>query len=372
MDNIISYTEKALESFEERPFCSVDSLILSWASYLHMPFFVPYFDKTPPVPLKELFRAEHFADMFDGIWMPESGRRLLNALASSPRFRNIGICGYTEQLDTLQEKQFSAVTFQLTPNLSYVAFRGTGATLVGWKEDFNMAFRFPIASQAAAAEYLVKAAEICPGKLMVGGHSKGGNLAVYAAAMCGPAVQQRIEKVYSHDGPGFLSRFLESDSYLRISGKIEKTIPQSSVIGMLLETQEESHIVKSNRVSLWQHDPFSWIVEDDHFQVLQHLTPDAQYLDKTLTTWLSQISEPERERFVDSLYKIVTVSEATTLEELFSNWQKNLPAILRAAAETDPATRDFLLSVIKKLAGSFIHLPKLPGISDIFPNSTST
>lgn len=367
MDTIISYTEHCLESFEERPFCSVDSLILSWASYLHMPAYIPYFDKRTAVPLKELFRAENFEAMFQGVWMPDCGRKLLTALAASPRFRDIGICGYTEQLDTLQEKQFSAVTFRLTPALNYVAFRGTNATLVGWKEDFNMAFQFPIPSQEAAAEYLKKAAGVCTGNIIVGGHSKGGNMAVYAAAMCESSIQKRIEKVYSHDGPGFLEQFLNSDAYKNICGKIEKTIPQSSIVGMLLESQEDYRIVKSSRVSIWQHDPFSWVVDGEHFHILQNLTSDAKYLDHSLSTWLSQISAPERERFVDTLYNIVTVSEATTFEELFANWQKNLPAILHAAAETDPETRDFLICVIKKLAGSFIHLPKKPSLASLFP-----
>lgn len=142
----------------------------------------------------------------------------MTALAASPRFRNIQMLGYTEQFDAAEEKQFAAVCFQITPDLCYIAFRGTDSTLVGWKEDFNMAFKCPVPSQKTAVRYLTDAARHCRGKILVGGHSKGGNLAVYAAVKCSEDIQKRIERVYSHDGPGF-----------------------------------------------WQHGPFSWIVDNGSF-----------------------------------------------------------------------------------------------------------
>lgn len=267
--------------------------------------------------------------------------------------------GYTEQMDPEAEKQFSAVTFRLTEGLSYVAFRGTDASFVGWKEDFNMAFQ-TVPSQETAVAYLARAALYCPGRLMTGGHSKGGNLAVYAAACCDEAVQGRILRIYSHDGPGFLAEMLTSPGFQAIADRVEKTLPQSSVVGMLLEDQESFQLVKSGRVSFWQHDPFSWQVEGDRFCPADHLTADAHYLDKTLNDWVRGLAQEERERFVDALYGILNVNEVTTFAQWQDQWQKNLSDTMKAASQMDPDTRKFLGHTLKELAAlSVKHFPEL-------------
>lgn len=349
--NMITYAENSLETFAKRPFCSVDSLILAWVSYFHMPRAAKDAHNWKGIPLLQLFHAEDFDEMFHNILEYQNSRRLLTALAASPRFRDILVMGSTEQFDAVSEKQFAAVTFQLTPALGYVAFRGTDSTLIGWKEDFNMAFQSPVPSQQTAALYLTEAARHCTGTILTGGHSKGGNLAVYASAKCSPLLQNRIGTIYSHDGPGFLDHVLQSADFLRISPKIEKTLPQSSIVGMLLEQQENFRIVKSSRISFCQHDPFSWIVENNQFCYIDQLTPDAIYLNRTLNGWIRGLSRAERERFVDTLYGILNTNDLTTLAEWRADWQKNIPAILHAAAQTDDETKLFLLHTLKELAG---------------------
>ena len=180
------------------------------------------------------------------------------------------------RLAALAMPQFAAMTFDLPDGSSYIAFRGTDATIVGWKEDFNMAFQYPVPSQAEAADYLNEAARHCRGKLYVGGHSKGGNLAVYAAANCRPDVSARLARVFSHDGPGFLEQALQSEAFRQVLPKIEKTLPQSSMIGMLLEHQENYKIVKSSSISIWQHNPFSWEINGDDFSYRAPIPPMAE------------------------------------------------------------------------------------------------
>ncbi len=302
------------------------------------------------IRLQELFCAEYFEEMFRNIPFGNDTKQLFFAMAASPRFRNIRIMGYTEQADPVAEKQFSAMTFQITPELYYIAFRGTDSTLLGWKEDFNMAYQSPIPSQEEAVRYLEKAALYCSGKLLTGGHSKGGNLAVYASAMCRENIQNRIMKIYSHDGPGFLESTLESLEFQRISSRVEKTLPQSSVIGMMLEHQEDYTIIKSSKMGLLQHDQFTWEIESDHFICIDKLTKDAKFADKTLTDWLNQISEEDRERFVDALYGVLTANNLTSIDDFKADWQTAIPATLHALSQLDGDTKKFILHTLKKLA----------------------
>lgn len=356
MNNILTYAQTCFETFETQPFCAVDSLILSTISYTRFPDTISEITGWSGMRLQELFRAEHFKKMFHSFPIAKDTEKLFCALAASPRFRDIYVKGYTEQYDTMKEKQFSAVTFQLMPRLAYISFRGTDSTFVGWKEDFNMAFQSPVPSQTEAVRYIEKSAFQCPGILYTGGHSKGGNLAVYAAAMCRENIQSRILRVFSHDGPGFLEETMQSEQFRRISPRIEKTLPQSSVVGMLLENQEFSRIVKSSGIGgLWQHNPFTWFLENNDFIYIDTLTKDAQLTDRALTEWLRTISEEDRERFVDSLYSVLNAGNMTTLDDFRTDWLTAIPASFHAVSQLDADTKMFLLHTVKALASTLIE-----------------
>lgn len=350
MKNIITYTQENMDTFDKLPFNSVDSLILSSAAYIHFPEAIPEVENWKGIRLQELYRAEYFDVMFHNIPLREDTRQLFFSLAASPRFRDIRIMGYTEQFDFTCEKQFCAMTFQLEPNLYYIAYRGTDSTLVGWKEDFNMAFRSPIPSQEEAVRYIEKAALYCAGNFLVGGHSKGGNLAVYASAMCRDHTQSRILRIFSHDGPGFLETTLQSNEFQLIAERIEKTIPQSSIVGMLLEHQEDYRIIKSNKIGLLQHDQFTWEVENNDFIFIEKLTKDAAFADRTLTDWLHRLTEEDRERFVDSLYSVLTANNLSTIDDFRSEWQTAIPATFHAISQLDGDTKKFILHTLKQLA----------------------
>ncbi len=356
MRNIIDYVLDELAPFSEKPFSPVDSLVLSQLSYVDLKDLVPEkCSRRKAVKLSDLLKAEHFQDMFEHVLEPESNRKLLFALAASPRFRDLGVVGYTNAWDDKTEKQFAAVTFLLDKKSAYIAFRGTDNSLVGWKEDFNMAFQSPVPSQQDALGYLQTVARKCSGQLMVGGHSKGGNLAIYSAALCGRAIQDRISRVYSHDGPGFKKNAVDASKLDRIADRIDKTLPQSSIIGMLLENQERYTIVKSSRIGLLQHDPFSWIVEDDHFIQLDQLSAQAQLTDRTLHDWLASISDGQREKFVDTLFSIFEAAQHKDLIELGSDWQNALPAMIESARAIDSTTRKFLMQTLKGLTKSALR-----------------
>ena len=350
--NMLDYVRTELDTFDGRGFCTVDSLVLSWLAYTRLPADDPALAPArgwEGVRLADLYRAEYFATYYAGMWGEEPGLDLLAAVAASPRFRDVRVMGYVDATDPQAEKQFAAMTFRLTEDLSYVAFRGTDASLVGWKEDFNLAYRCPVPSQTEAARYLGAVAARVDGDLLVGGHSKGGNLAVYAAARAPGGVGDRVRRIFSHDGPGFLAEFLATEDYRRVEGRVEKTLPQSSVVGMLLEQQEGYRVVRSNRAMIWQHDPFSWVVEGCDLVTLDGLTADARYLNRTVSAWLGSRTVKERERFIDTLYSVIDLGDVSTTHELRADWRRSIHVRARAFAELDAETRSFVTQTLTAL-----------------------
>jgi Protein of unknown function (DUF2974). len=352
MENIITYAQTNMQPMTANKFNAVDSLILSKLCYLHFERIVPALSGKPPVRLAALLRAELFESIFANQFEAEDFRRFLFSLAASPRYRNIGLNYYVDHYDPKQEKQFSAVTFLLEDKTAYVAYRGTDSTFIGWKEDFNMAYMSPIPSQQAGVEYLNAIAKRIPKRfaLRVGGHSKGGNLAVYSAVMCSPNVQKRIIGVYNHDGPGFKSSISENAEYLRIKDCIYTTLPESSLIGMLLQRHEHYSVVKSNKRGIMQHEPFTWIVSDNDFVYADHIKSGAMHRNKTLNEWLNQMTDENRKRIVDVLFQVIDKTNAGTLQEFSEDWLGSVGAMLGAMKSLDPESRKLLLQTFNELA----------------------
>ena len=351
-ESIIDYVTTELRTFAEHPFHEVDSLVLSQFSYICLGSLIaPPSAGVPqhPLTIQKLYRAECFPEFFAGQSDAVRNRQLLCACAASPRFRDIGVACYDEQFDPASEKQFCAMTFFLGDGRAYLAFRGTDSTLVGWKEDFNMAFLTPVPSQEAACTYTRAVAEHVHGQLILGGHSKGGNLAVYAAMTSPAALQNRITDIYSHDGPGFKDNNFESDAFVRIRDRIPKTLPQSSLVGMLLQHQENYSVVESGGVGILQHNPYSWIVRDGSFVKLSALTTGADYLNRTLSDWLAGLSADEREQFVDALYSAVSAANITSFTELRGNWTDELPRLMDHVKSMDETSRRILQQTLKSL-----------------------
>lgn len=362
MNSILAYAEGVFDSFDERPFCAVDSLVLSTVAYTRVPEALGAARGWEGIRLVDLLRAEDYAWMYSLMWAPENAKRLLVGVASNPRYRDLRVCGYVDELDVEAEMQFSAMTFRVSPAWSYVAFRGTDNTLVGWKEDFNMAFKCPVPAQEAAARYVDEVARYLGGAIVTGGHSKGGNLAVYSAAKCGDGARGRIMRAYSHDGPGFMGSVLEDEDFRAVAGKVDKTLPQSSIVGLLLEDHENYRVVKSKSVSMWQHDPFNWEVVDGAFVELEHVTPDARHVDKTLQGWVARLDEEERGRLVDTIYDIINPNDDVTFEDWKADLSKTLPAILRSISQVDRETAEFLGRAFKELA--VVSMRSVPAIFD--------
>lgn len=357
MGNIIMYATECLRTFDESPFNEVDSLILSWLSYLHYP---DDCRENGDFRVKDMFRAEMFDSMAHHVWFRKKTLELLTAAAASPRFRDIRIIGFKQETDA--DKQFAAVTFELTPRVYYVAYRGTDATFAGWREDMRLALPEPIPSQQAAVAYLEKTAAVLDGSLLTGGHSKGGNLAVYAAAMCSREVQDRLIAVYSHDGPGFQSGFLGAEGFRRIRPLIHKTLPQSSFVGMVFEQECEYGIVGSDFISLAQHNPFFWRVENQRFCPADSLTFDAKLLYKSMNRWVDGLNDEDREKFIGEISNMIDKTDTADVMDFCSHWGQNAAVIAKTIFFLSADTKVFFIKMMYRFWASCCRsLPEVFG-----------
>lgn len=357
--NFLTYAQTQFDSFEERPFCEVDSLVFSWLVYYRLSEALQ--EQTQDgniIELYEWLRAEDFDAMMGSLWDVSGSHDLLYAVCSNPRYRGTCVTNYESIFNKETEEQFAAMSFLLPNGDIYVAYRGTDSTLVGWKEDFNLSFQCPVQSQESARIYLEKVGSQFPGAhLYVGGHSKGGNLAVYAAITCNSAMQSQIAEIYSHDGPGFNEQFLQDARFTNMHERVAKTLPQSSIIGMIFEDQEDYDIVESTAFSITQHDPFSWVVDGTEFKKVEKITVGARYFDKTLNAWMSGLTPEQRGQFIDTIASIINVTGATTFAEVRENWKTTLPQMLEAASELDSETRQHLTDTLAAFAKTMLGHP---------------
>jgi ribosomal protein S17E len=357
MKSLIEYVEAKLEDFNVREFCSVDGLVLSQLSYVYLDNLVPGLDSDSSFTrIGDLLKAECFENMFKGLLFPDNNKKLLFALAASPRFRNIKAGYYTNKLDHKEEKQFSAITFFLPDQTTFIAYRGTDMTLTGWKENLNMAFKSPVPAQEEGATYLNLIGEKVKGPLRVGGHSKGGNLAVYSSMYCLPEIQDRIINVYSFDGPGFKDSVFQNPEFLNIEDRIIKFLPQSSIVGMLLQCQERYKVVASNQWwSVSQHDPFTWLIDGDDFHYVKNVSNRSVNMNKTLNKWLSTLSDKERERYVDALYKAMEAINSASINDFSDIHINEITQILKSVKNIEPETRKILSATIRELIVLYIR-----------------
>lgn len=350
-------------TLEQSPFNDVDSLILCSLSYAALDGLVGPGGATIRQAAEAFVRA-------GGQWPKErrgggmefweDALRLLEQLAGTARFGTMRLFDSVNYVDTAAEEQFSAVTVDTGDGAYFVSYRGTDSTLIGWKEDFNMSYQTPVPAQRSAAEYLRDAARRRRGRLRVGGHSKGGNLAVYAAAHTPQPVQARLEAVYNNDGPGFCAGALDETGYAAVRERIRTFVPQTSIVGMLLDHEERYTVVRSRKVGLLQHDPFSWQVEGPDFVRLETVTSSSRFLSLTLKNWVASMDRERREAFVDALFDILGSAGADTTEELSEGWLKNAAAILSKLRSVDDETRRMLLEVLRALlAAARESMPEL-------------
>ncbi len=346
MGNIVDY----LKSFGQKPFSEVnfkreDALCLSQLSYLK---FDELLSEMSPeqVLLKDLRNYKTFDALFSDVRYEKPNRELYDAFTASRRFENLKLSFYINRIDTEDETQFSAITFTMPGAGVFVCFRGTDENMVGWQEDARLALNKPVEGQKLSARYLDDVASGIHGPFMVGGHSKGGNLAMYSSMCCHKAVRERISRIYSFDGPGFRRSFLESHNYAEIEDRVERIIPKSSYVGLMFASDSNHMVVEAKELGLAQHIPYNWVIERGRFKEGKLKKNHINMLDAFNKTVLS-LDEKGAETFVNYLTDLMGSFDAATTIELSEDVMKHMLSAARAQKEVDEDTKKFMEAFLK-------------------------
>ena len=355
MANAIDYLNwRGDLTLEQSPFNEVDNLLLAELSFLDLTDIVGDVGADEGVELRQAvdayFRRRQGRDLSMGVLVPDLILTMAEKMALSTRFAHMVLHGYRACLDPQAESQFAALTIDTGDGCLFLSFRGTDDTIVGWKEDFNMTFLPTVPSQTMALNYLKDVAAAFPRrKLRLGGHSKGGNLTVYAAVHCGARVQRRIVTAYNNDGPGFKESLLEQPAYQAVRDRIITIVPQSSVVGMLLEHDDNYTVVRSSQQGVYQHDGFTWEVLGTRFVYADEISLEGRINDQAIRSFIGSLDDTQRAQFVDALFEVLGSTNAETLSQLESDGMKTLSAMLRTYKELGKEARQILNNAIKVL-----------------------
>lgn len=343
--NITGYVNNTKSDFFALPFNEADSLALCQLSYLS-------FGKRYASAFKHSIAdlAQEATELAADTLFPKDNVKFIKALAESPRFAPVKVGFFRYRNSPKQVLRFAAVTFALPDGTTYVAFRGTDVTVLGWKEDFYMSFCDAIPSQKLALKYLQTVADAVSGRLIVGGHSKGGNLAVYAAVHAEQSVRERITAVYDHDGPGFRDGIRGKADSAGITERIFKTVPRDSLVGMLLNVDMDFCVVDSNSVLIMQHNPFNWVVKrDGSFKTEPKTSYVSRVLDATLTQWIYGMDDAQRKSLVTALFFVLEGCGFDKVTDIGANLFQAMRGMIRAYKQLDPQGKEMMRSGGKQL-----------------------
>ena len=351
MKNMLDYIKEfGHVSFEERAFSEIDALVLTELEYLPLEKVVPSDENGEDfVTVKEIaeYMQEHKQELFDEnpMMITEERHEVSQVIADAPRFQSLKFFGVVSEWDKDTTKQFAAITVEVEPSVRLVVFRGTDDTLIGWKEDFLMTYSPLVAAQTDAKEYLAKQASLWDGDLMISGHSKGGNLAIYAAATQVEDVQLRIVDIFCFDSPGLYRSVLETKGYQNIVPLAMRYIPQDSLVGLMLESEVPYVIVKSNATGAMQHSAMTWEIEDGQFIKMEKLTKNSQLNDQTFKKWTESVSDEELELFWNVFFELLFSVGIDTVNDLYGQFMHYVQEFLKAAGNMDEEKRELLTRI---------------------------
>lgn len=367
MGNIMDYIEwRGDLPFTQSEFNDVDNLILACFSYVNLDG-IPEAASQNGIELKAL--TEKFLQLHTEKELKEDKSFIRFApfmmleMAKTERFGQCVIRNYVNEIVAEEAQQFSAVEICLSDGTSYISFRGTDDTIVGWKEDFNLSTGV-VPAQERAVEYLRRIAGSLQEMVRVGGHSKGGNLAVYGAVMC-KEIHPWILQVYSNDGPGFSREFLELPETEALLPKVTRIIPEYSIIGTLLEHSKEPVLVASSNKGLLQHDGFSWEVSGNHFASKEQLSSRAVTFVSILHKWIDGMDVEQKKVLIEDLFSTIEASGSENLSEIQAGGLKSFTAMLKRIESFAPESREMVQELFLALFGGWLEQLKLPDMEKI-------
>ena len=337
-------------SFRQDPLNAVDALVFSALSYVRFENLLHETDK--PRTLRDVGREFLQAESYDGLIRSKNDPELLALAAESSRFGDMKILCCRSLFMKEQDTQFFAMTFLLDDGSAMVTFRGTDSSVVGWKEDFNMSFQQTVPSQLLAQQYLRQISYEHAGPIRVCGHSKGGNMAVFSAARSAPGLQKRILDVYNNDGPGFSDYLMGDPGYKAVVPIIHTFVPQSSIIGMLMDHEEPYTIIKSRQIGLMQHDVYNWEIMGPDFVPMEEITADSRFLNETIRKWYASMDNLQRNQVVDAVFGMLEQGNVEDAGEILS------PKNIRSYVKILGANQDMRKTIAGEIGG-FLEAAKL-------------
>lgn len=357
MGNIMDYISwRGDLTFAQSPFNEVDNLILACFSYVNLDR-IPAVTRQKGIELKKLVKEFKKLHTIKELEADKSFIRLapfmMFEIAESVRFGNCVIRNYVNEIVTEAEQQFSAVEIVLDDGTSYISFRGTDDTIIGWKEDFNLSTGV-VPAQKRAVEYMQRISDKASGMLRVGGHSKGGNLAIYGSVMC-KSVHDKILEIYSNDGPGFSKEFQESPETAEMMPKIIRIIPEYSIIGTLLEHEKQPIIVASTSRGLLQHDGFSWEVQGPGLVRRDSLNKMALRFIEILHKWIDGMDMEQKRLLIEDLFATLQASGYENLSEVQSGGLKSLAAMVKRLDKFAPESRGMMQELLTAICGGWLE-----------------
>jgi len=351
MGNMILYAEAYRNmGFEWMPFNEVDSLILSQLSYYH--YAKSEFGKTEFSSTIAEFLMQYGEEAVHELMTIKNDQKLSEILKRGGRHGGLRACGYVEILDAEFGdcgKQFAAITFEIEKGIYYIAYRGTDNSVTGWKEDTNLSFSREIPAQKEAVLYAQKMMDQLEGRFYLGGHSKGGNMAIYTVMKLPEKYRQRIDAVYNHDGPGFFREVYESEAYRAVRSMIYKSVPQSSLIGMIWEADDNYRVVKSSAEGFFQHDPYTWLVEDTDFVRVEAVDSFSMHITHVMNSWLEEIDFADRKRMIDAVFSVISASGVSLFNEFSEQRRQKIKALLVGITDVESDDRKLVFSAVRRL-----------------------
>ena len=234
----------------------------------------------------------------------------------------------------------------------YLSFLGTDKTILGWKEDFNMSFMKNVPSQIEGLKYLKKISKKYPDKkIILGGHSKGGNIAIYSGLEANEQIQKRIINIYNFDGPGFDSDFIKTNKTDKTIKKVLTYIPQDSIIGRIMEHEEECNVVKSIESGIYQHDIYSWQILRDKMVKVESLTTGSDIMNDSIKQWIKTTTPEQRKVFFDGIFELFYSTEAKTFGDINI---KSIPTLIKTYRDISEEDRKVIIHMLKIFGKAYI------------------
>ncbi len=345
MDNLIKYINIYGDyTFSEKPINDIDNILFSLLIYLDYEGL--FKNKITIEEIAKLYFKKNNEKSIDNLSsFHRKITKLLKEMSTKIRFKDIQIYDYKK---IKENTQFGAMSFRFNKNEIYISYEGTDRSLIGWKEDFETSYKFPVKAQEEAIKYINEVIKKKDKKIYIGGHSKGGNLAICASMYAKSDVKKRINKIYNNDGPGFNIEQFSSKEWKSIENKLITFAPEDSIIAFLLNHQSNIKIIKSNSKSIMQHDPTTWQCFGEFFEK-GNRTETSILLENKITKWVNNYDYTKREKFVTTIFNLIETSYSKVKSSSKSSQISTFISIIKETKKLNKKEKEFIIDVIKTL-----------------------